>query len=301
MKAKIVMIMSQLALIALSVFGVFALFKFSTQKTNKFGLAEITSSRPFEPLFETRPLTHEEMGEVNLAIDQPYTYFGCGGQSFVFFSNDGKYVLKFFKQRHFNLPTHLNAIPFIGKYREKKYGKRLRKLQLDYGSYKIGFEKLFQETGLIYIHLNKTDHLKKVVRVKDASGTEHAIDLDQTDFILQRRADLVLHRIDSQMRERDIKGAKETIAQVVDLIVTRCKKGYADRDPNIATNCGILGNRAIKIDVGRFVPNAAMEKPLYFKPELYRITRPFRTWLKHHHPELVSALDEELLKVIAHE
>jgi len=287
--------------VGLAAFGVFTVAKFCMKKTNKFALTEIKSSRPFDPLFEARSLTSDEMSEVGRALDQSYTYFGCGGQAFVFFSNDGKYVLKFFKQRHFNPPTYLNGIPLIDKYRQRKYGKRRKRLELDYGSYKIGFEELSLETGLLYIHLNKTAHLKKILKIKDKLNIEHAIDLDQTDFILQRKADLVLHRIEAQMAQKDIEGAKKTIAQVIDLIVTRCKKGYDDRDPNIATNCGILENRAIKIDVGRFTRNPNMAKPLYFKPELYHLTRPFRIWIKQQHPELVSFLDEELIRVIAHE
>lgn len=288
-------------LIGLAIAGAYGIAKFCNQKTSKFALTEIESSRPFDSLFETRSLNPAEQAEVAIALDQPYTYFGCGGQAFVFFSDDGKYVLKFFKQRHFSPPTYLKGIPFIDNYRARKYFKRRKRLELDYGSYKIGFEELPLETGLLYLHLNKTSHLQTKLKVRDKLNIEHTIDLDQTDFILQRKADLVHTRIDQQMAQHDVAGAQETIAQVLSLIVTRCKKGYDDRDPNIATNCGILNGKAIKIDVGRFTRNPNMAKPLYYKPEVYYLSRPFRAWLKGKYPELALFLDEELTRIIVHD
>lgn len=295
MKIKFVLIV---VTAALSVYGV---TKLSSKKDNKFTLTAIQSNRPFDPLFETEPLSPLQQTEVDHALDQSYTYYGCGGQAFVFFSNDGNYVLKFFKQTHFNPPTYLNSIPFMDSYRTRKLVKHRKNLERDYGSYKIGFEKLSEETQLLYIHLNKTSHIKKHLKVKDKLGLQYSIDLDQTDFILQRKADLVHRRIEMQMAKNDIEGAKQTISQILNLIVTRCKKGYEDRDPNIATNCGILGGKAIKIDVGRFAPNPNMAKPLYFKPELYYLTRPFHTWLKQHYPQLVPFLDDAIIHIIAHD
>lgn len=268
---------------------------------NKFILSEIQYDRPYEPLYDARPLTFVEQQEVDKALSQNYTYFGCGGQAYVFFSADGKYALKFFKQRHFREPTHLNYIPFIKKYRDLKYAKRKKKVQGEYGSYKLGFDQLPEETALVYIHLNKTSHLKKSITYIDKLKVEHEIDLDKTDFILQRRAELVHDKINRQMTSGDLEGAKQTISSIVDLIVTRCKKGYSDKDPNIATNCGIFNNRAIKIDVGRFAIDPRMQQPLFFKAELFHLVRPFRSWLNQKYPPLAEHLDQEVFRVITHE
>jgi len=279
-------------------YGAYQLF---IKTTNKLILSEIQYDRPYEPLYDARPLTQEEQQEVERALDQNYTYFGCGGQAYVFFSADGKYALKFFKQRHFREPTHLNYIPFIKKYRDLKYAKKKKKVQGEYGSYKLGFEALPEETALVYIHLNKTSHLKKNITYVDTFKMEHKIDLDKTDFILQRRAELVHDKISQQMAAGDLAGAKHTISSLVDLIVIRCKKGYADKDPKIVTNCGILKDKAIKIDVGRFAIDPRMKKPLFYKPELLRLVRPLRSWLAQEHPSLTEHLDQEILRVIAHE
>jgi len=271
------------------------------KKTDKFMLPLITSNRPPNPEFDVRPLSESEEAEVHLACSQKYTYFGCGGQAYVFFSEDGKYVLKFFKQHHFRQPSHLDWIPFIKTYRDRKYSKRRKRLSLDYGSYKMGFEQLPEETAILYPHLNPSSHLKKVVTVVDKLKIEHPIDLDKTDFLLQRRAVLVTTDIEQKMAQGDIIGAKDTISKVLDLIVTRCKKGFCDRDPNILTNCGMLSGRAIKVDVGRFTRDLRMADPLLFKPETYRIVRPFRLWLAPRFPELAAHLEDEIVRLVAHD
>jgi hypothetical protein len=287
-----------IALLALLAYPASQLF---IKTADKFILSEIQSDRPNDPLFDARPLTAEESKEVDVALSQKYTYFGCGGQAYVFFSADGNYVLKFFKQRHFRDPTHLNYIPFIKAYRDMKYAKRYKKICQEYSSYKIGFEEFPYETALIYLHLNKTSHLNKNLTIVDKFNIERQIDLDKTDFIIQRKAELVHDKINKQIAQGDIEGAKQTISNIVNLIVNRCKRGYCDKDPNVETNCGILGDHAIKIDVGRFFPDPKMKKPLFLKPELYHITRPFRYWLLKNQPDLVSHLDNEVFQVILHE
>lgn len=290
--------MKKLILVVLVLAATISTAFYFFQKNDRFLTIEIKSNHPYEPAFESRPLTHEEFEEVDRALSQKYTYFGCGGQAFVFFSEDGKYALKFFKQRHFRQPTYLNHIPFIDKYRNLKYAKRKRKIQQEYGSYKLGFDKLPHETALVYLHLNKTNHFNRSITLIDRLELEHAIDLDTTDFILQRRAQLVPDTINAHMRACATEEAQKTISSVVHLIVHRCKLGYGDKDPNIATNCGIFEGRAIKIDVGRFYLDERMKQPLFYKAELFHLTRPFRNWLLQNHPILVPHLDAEVQKVI---
>lgn len=288
-------------LVAIGILGVaVATTLYLVEKNDRFLTVEIQSSHPYEPAFDTRPLSSAEWGEVKTALSQKYTYFGCGGQAFVFFSEDGNYAIKFFKQRHFRQPTYLNYIPFIDHYRKIKFAKRKKRITQEYTSYKIGFEELPKETELVYLHLNNTDYFKQTVTLIDRLKMEHHIDLDSTNFILQRKAQLVPDTINTDMQTGNVNGAKQTISAIVGLIVHRCKLGYGDKDPNIATNCGIYHGKAIKIDVGRFYHDARMKNPLFYKPELYRLTRPFRKWLSDHHPELVSHLDKEVQHVIFH-
>ena len=278
-----------------------SLAKFCLKQTGKFMMIEVHSRRPYNPDFETRPLTASETAEVNTALAQKYTYFGYGGQAFVFFSEDGQYVLKLFKQRHFRQPTYLNHIPFIEEYRQLKFKKRDRLLRREYGSYKLDFEELQEESALLFLHLNPTHHLKRKLTLVDKLNIEHSIDLDTTDFIVQRRVSLVFDSIYLAMERGDTTSARAVISEIVRLIVDRCKRGYGDRDPSIDTNCGILNGKAVKLDIGRLYHDPNRTLPLFYKPELFHITRPLRTWLVKNHPELVSHLDSEVNQVIFHD
>ncbi len=278
-------------------FGFLLTGKFCIKRTDGFTICSVQSSRPVNDLWEARPLSWPEKKEAEAALENKYTYFGCGGQSFIFFSKDGRYVLKLFKQKKFNLPFWMRAfhIPYLlDRYRAKKIWSREDKLLRDFTSYKIAFDELQDETGLIYVHLNKTDSWKRKITLIDRLNIEHQLDLDSLDFVIQKRAELVYERIVRQMREGDQKGAEQSISQIISLIITRCQKGYHDRDPNIRTNCGFIGEKAVKIDVGRFVQMEKMKEKSIIKSEVVRITAPFKAWIEIEYPELTTHFQQEL-------
>jgi hypothetical protein len=281
----------KIALFAVCFYGV---AKFCKKQTGSFTLSRISSQLKPEPRWDTLPLPPGELADLRQILNQPYTYLNKGAQSFVFASQDGNYVIKFFRHHHMSAPLWL-------RWNQKTVTKRHGKLYKDFDSYKLAFDNLREETGLLYLHLNKTSHLNKTLTITDKFDRTHDLNLDQVDFIIQRKADLVHDKINAQVAQGDLEGAKKTISSLINLIVLRCKKGYCDDDPNIATNCGIYQDHAIKIDVGRFYVDPKMKKPLFYKPELYHITRPFRVWLLKNHPKLAEHLDHEILQVIIHD
>ncbi|MDN3506478.1 MAG: hypothetical protein P0S96_04540 [Simkaniaceae bacterium] len=270
----------------LSIFALCAVSSFCKKQTDTFTIWGCASSRPYCADFAT---SMPESSELNEALTNSYTYFGRGGQAYAFFSEDGKYVIKFFKQRLFrpSLLLKLNPIPPV---RNKRIAKRLDKWRRDFFSYKVASTTLQEETGVLYSHLNPTKHLQTKLKITDRLGIEHKIDLDQFDFIVQKRAERVYDRIDRLMAKENLEGAKQALAQVFTLIDTRAKKGYRDRDPNIRTNCGFIENKAVKIDVGRFVLSEEMKNPAFRREELKRIIEPFGEWIQSSHPLLLPEL-----------
>jgi hypothetical protein len=274
---------------------------FCNKRTDTFTIAAISSNRPFDPQWQTRPLSSEELSERDTALSQKYRYFGKGGQCYAFFSEDGKYVIKFFKQRVYTIPLwhHFIPIPYVfDRYKDKKRWKRQDKLQRDFFSYKVAFEDLKEMTGILYVHLNPTKDLKRSITIVDLLNIEHHLDLDQFDFILQKRADMIYPTITTLLKEGQIDPIKQIIEQVVDQIDLRCHRGYEDWDPNVRTNCGLLNDRVIKIDVGRFIHNEKMKTPEMRRSELVRITTPFKEWLKTQEPLLASYCDEAVARAI---
>lgn len=297
--------LKKLSLQVLSVVSLIFLYcildRFCSKQTDTFTIAAISSCRPFESKWQTRPLTSEEKEEMDQALNQKFRYFGRGGQCYAFFSEDGNYVIKFFKQRVYKIPLwhHFIPIPFVfDRYKEKKRWKRQDKIERDFFSYKVAFEELQEMTGVLYVHLNQTDDLKRKICIVDLLNIEHQLDLDQFDFILQRRAEMIYPKIALHVKNNQLGQAKQIIDQIVSQIVARCNLGYEDWDPNVRTNCGLLKDRVIKIDVGRFIKNEQMKTEQMCRSELIRITTPFKDWLGTQSPELASYCDEAVAKVV---
>lgn len=262
--------------------------------TKGFSILLISSNRSYDPAYATRPLTPDEKSEVNEALNQTYSYFNRGAQAFAFVSQDGKYVLKLFDQHLYRPSKLLNAFPwpFLGKYTQKRNFHRIDKQKRDFTSYKLAFEQLQEVTGVIFVHLHRTEDLQKKLTITDRLGIAHTLNLDDFDFIVQKRADLVYDRINHLMKTGKTEESKQAIQEVFRLIRLRASKGFYDRDPDVGTNCGFVDGRAIKIDVGRLVPMESMQTEESQAMELMRIGAPFKKWIASHHPLLLDQFDE---------
>ncbi len=232
-------------------------------------------------------------------FDQSFTYLSSGGQAYAFVSEDGKTVLKFFKH-HLRRPTlFVQWVPLPKKWREKRnihIEKRTKKLLRDFSSYKLSMEHLQEETGLLYVHLNKTTALNKEARIIDKLGIQHRVNLDQVGFVLQKKADLAFSRLLQLVQLNDLSGAQRSIDAICDLILSRCQKGIYDEDPRIHRNFGFVDEKAIIIDVGRLRPDKTRINPVVQKDDLYRITKRLRLYLKDISPQLANYLEETLEK-----
>lgn len=279
----------------------FTLTRFCRKQTDGFTITGISSNRPFNPAWQTHSLSPEEQEELNTALSQKYQYFNRGGQCYVFLSEDGNYVIKFFKQQTYTIPLwhHFIPIPYVfDLYKEKKQWKRQDKLSRDFLSYKASFDELQSMTGLVFVHLNRTQDLQRTLTVIDRLHIEHPLDLDQFDFVLQKRAQLISPAIAELVQHDQIPQAKQIIDQIAELIVDRCQKGLEDRDPEIRTNCGLLEGRVIKIDVGRLTPNEEMKTPAMCRSELIKIMGPFKEWLQPVDAQLAAYCDEAIEKAL---
>src|SRR5690242_19119162 len=238
------------------------------KKTRGFALYKIHSSFAFNPLWETSPISASERTVVKGVLDQPYRFLDKGAQSYVFLSEDGQYVIKFFKLhslqppfllRGMHLPFHLQPL-WVKKLLEKQTA-----LTRTFTSYKIAYENLREETSVIFLHLNKTRDLQQKIRIIDNLGISHVLDLDSMEFLVQKRADLFYPQLEKILEEQGMESGKRILSDLVDFLVKRNQKEIFDKDPDLATNFGLLDNRIVQIDVGRF-----RKDPERKKPSLYR-------------------------------
>jgi len=70
--------------------------------TDGFGPTNITSNLPYHSKWDVT-IEQEDIEEAEQALFQPYHYLESGSQSFVFISEDGEYILKFFKHKRWRL------------------------------------------------------------------------------------------------------------------------------------------------------------------------------------------------------
>jgi hypothetical protein len=277
--------------------GLIVVERFCHKQTGGFQITKILSNHRFNQHWEIPSLSKQEQVELDLLLDQPYHFFSYGGQSYVFLSEDGKTILKFFKHHHMHTPHWLKKMPlpkFLSHLRSQFIKARKEKLPLFFGSCKIAYTDFKDRTGLIYLHLNKTFHLKNRLTLIDQLNIAHQIDPNTIDFALQRKVELTHKHFRRLRKERRLEEAKKSLDSLLELIVQRCQKGIADRDPNIRRNCGFIGNCAVEVDLGSYTHDETLKIPYVTKQELYYQTRKFERWINKRFPEISSHFQERL-------
>ena len=264
---------------------------FCKKETDGFRIDKILSNLSFHPEWEIK----EESEEIKEILKQPFRYLGKGAQSFVFAADDGKTVIKFFRYDHMGESPLLKMLPFE---RAKARAAKLEtKLKQDFMSYKLAYDHLKEETGLLYLHLNKTKHLDQTIELVDKLGISHKLSLDDLEFVVQKRASLIRPSIEGLMENGQEMEAKELISKVVKLLVTRCERGLFDKDPDLFTNFGVIKGCPIQIDPGRFKKDASESDPEKYKEEIIRITDKLHVWLEEKYPVLDKELQKEIHEI----
>ncbi len=269
--------------------------------TAGFTISNISSDFAYQPDWEVAPLNDRESAEVSSALAQPYNYLGKGCQSYVFLSQDGQYVVKFFKYQRYRLQPWLRyfpPLPAMVQYRAEKKEKKWQKLNGFVKSWKVACDHLKNETGLVYVHLNKTHHLLTHLVIYDKMGKEHRVNLDDMEFCIQRHARMLCDVLLDYKKQQDDASARLLIDQLLALILSEYQRGLADKDHALMQNTGVVQNCPIHIDVGQFVKSEEIKDPAKYKQELFTKTYRFKQWLAKHYPEMFQYLDGQLQEII---
>lgn len=262
--------------------------RFCRQKTDGFTLLKIESHLSFNPRWEVAP---DKCTDVHALLSQKYHYLSKGAQCYVFLSEDKQNVLKFFRQNLFYIPKiyhHLPLTASLKNYRTKKLQKKKNALEKDFQSYVIAYEDLKEETGLVFMHLNKTKMFQNPLILVDKLGIEHRIDPNQYEFYLQKRADLIPHKLETCKTQKE---AKAAICALFDLLEKKMEKKICDTDENLKKNFGFIKEEAIQIDIGRFSKDHFSEKKAL--KSLTKKKEDLQYWINDHYPELSSFFEQE--------
>lgn len=275
-------------------------FFFMTRSTG-FGIEKIVSRLDYNPSWETITLSERQRELLTQEVfSQKYYYLGAGNHCYAFISEDRKYVLKFFKMQHLLPKGWLNGFPvsLFQKFGIKnETGHRLFAERIFTG-YKAAYESLQEETGMLYIHLNKSCEFRTMVTLIDNKGKKYPVDIDSFEFIVQKSARKIFEHFTNLLDEGKNDDLRASINSFLQLIASRCEKGFSDPDLSIRNNFGFIGNSAIQFDCATLTEDSSMKYPLNFRHEVMQVVERLNQWANENCPEITIFIQEEAQRIV---
>lgn len=215
--------------------------------------------------------------DVEAILKQPFYYLDKGKQSYVFLSEDGLYVLKF----------------FAAKGPSKKYYRLLE-------GYHLGYEYFPRHAGLLHIHVFFNAKVNITVNLISRMGRRYFVDLNTHPFVLQRAAEPTGRALARLLKARDLEAAKKYLGMLVEMYLKEYSAGIYDADYNFIYNTGFVDGKPLHLDLGRLIADERAKDPAFYRMKMKKSfhDRLF-FWLQRHFPkyrqEIVEEMDEQLL------
>lgn len=226
---------------------------------------------------------------------QTFNWLGRGMQVVVFETQDGRYVVKFFqlgRMKDSGSGGFLNTL--FGESEAKRQERKNHREEL-FTSSKMCFEELQDETGIVYVHLNRTKDKIHGMKLVDKYGQSHRIRGDDACFVVQKKAKQIIPTFVSLMEKGDVAGAQQRVTQIFDLLLALARKGFVDGDDALIrnNNIGFSTDRAIYIDTGHISRVSNLDVYGRMKYEFNVRLDPLEHWLNVMYPELGAYYHEQ--------
>ncbi len=230
------------------------------------------------------------------AFANEYKLIGKGRQCFVFESSNGSHVIKFIRYHRYDLPFCYKFLAFFNllpNYSASVQNERNRMYENSMNSYKLAYDCLQEETATEYIHLDKTHHLNKKVKLKDKLNNSYKVNLDEMGFIVQKKAKMFMPYL-----EKDQSDIEHYISTFFENINSMYKKRVINEDRHVVRNLGIIDKNVVEIDIGKLSIIEDIQDKKMLEEEIVRYTKYFRKWLSNKAPKHLSYFDEKLNQTI---
>lgn len=283
--------------IVLATVLIFAVARVYFRLTDDFRVGNITYEMPYHATWDIPLPVGDEKKQLKSILAQKFYYIGKGAQSYAFNSEDGHYVLKFFKFKHLRPNWVMNLLPPLApfmEYRDRQAMRKERKLYGVFDGYRLAYAKHRADSGLIFIHLNPTHGLYDKVTVYDKIGLKRSIQLDDVVFIVQEKAKTTRAVVDGLLKTGQLDVAKQRISQIIDMYLVEYRKGIYDKDHGVMHNTGFVGDRPIHLDVGKLTEEPNMQRPEFWQPDLERIGWKFAVWIQDNYPEAYPIMAQDI-------
>ncbi len=248
--------------------------------TDGFTIDRILSYRTITPI-----MPNCDCNPYHVALNQPYRYLASGSQSFVFLSNDQRYVLKFFKQHRWRIPLWFD-LPLPRRYKESVIRRTIESKTNTFASCLLSYRKFVNETGLLYIHLHQTCGQLGQIQIVDRNGIKHKIALDHFEFIVQKKAEPIDIYLRNLQKSQDDRKILKLFEDYLDFSENRAFLGYLNKDPSLIKNYGILDNRLVEIDTGGCYVDPNKGLHYFYFAQLKKIDEKLQRFLQKEMPSM---------------
>lgn len=266
----------------------FGLARFYYRLTDDFRLANINYQLPFEAPWKVPALSLEEHRNLEEILNQKFSYIGKGAQCYAFGSEDGQYVLKFFKFKHLKpnmLVEYLPSIPPFKEYKQSCIERKKRKLISVFNGYDLAFRENRSTSELIYLHLLPTQDLHLKATVMDKIGLKRMLNLDDVVFLIQKKGETLRTRLRHFLDQQRVEEAKQAMAKILEMYITEYKKGIYDHDHGVLHNTGFIGEQPFHLDVGKLNQDERMKQVEFYKKDLEHVIWKMDVWIKSSYPQ----------------
>jgi len=226
-------------------------------------------------------------------LNQKYKFLNKGRQSFAFASDDQKYVIKFFRFHQFDTPVFYKILQFA--FAKKKEGEKKISYLETMNSCKLVFEKLKEETAVVYLHLNKTKNLNYRLKIIDKLKRSYLVDLDNSGFVIQKKAKSFKKEILNSRNNRAYEGLINSFFNNLSSIYN---KNIKNDDRHLMQNLGVVDNKIVEMDIGRFKEIKDFQKEEAFKKEVFHYTKYLSRWIDKNIPEAKEFFNDQLEEFI---
>lgn len=259
---------------------------FTRWQTDGFRMSKATMQHPY-------PFHEASLGTPR-GLNQPFHYMSKGVQFYVFLGEDNQTILKLFKHHHFGLSLDTIKTLLPGRLASRHIQKREKRMRHLFQSAHIAGTLLSEETGVYYTHLSKTDQELGKGHIIDKIGVKHPIDFDKVEFLLQKRGETVKSRLESLFQSGDVNGAICAIKNIQHLVEHCSLQGIKNKDGNVLENCGFIGQKAVRLDIGSLTYRSKSTNPDPHSKAVMRCTLELLGWVKKHYPQHLKQCKHEL-------
>lgn len=262
--------------------------------SSSFRVDSIKPGRDF-PIRMIKADSTEDLLRLREIVQGRFTFLYEGSDSYVFQSEDGQHVIKFFKIRRFTPKYWLNyiPIPWLDAKRLNKIAARQKLRSETFGSLQLAFEKFRYQTGLVFLHLFKTEYLHMKIKVVDDGGKEHTVLLDKVPFVVQKKAVMLSDHISFLLQEGKSMEAVQALYRVLSLIKEGCRRGLGECSAEVGSAYGFIGDRPVYVSIDRLVQDPSFSSSRSMLKEVFRISRALELWIEGFCPPLLSFFQEE--------